>query len=163
MPPSTRRTIRWIPLSVIVLFVLAQFVPVDRSNPPSDPRQSLVATHEPPQAVATVLERTCHDCHSNDTKWPWYSRVAPASWLVARDVHTGRSHMNFSEWARLDTRRRARRLDEICDAVTDGWMPLGNYLRLHPNARLTPTEIEAVCGWARREAAALTSAPTPDR
>lgn len=162
MAITTRRLIRWALLVVLALLVVAQFVPIDRSNPPSDPRQSLAATAEPPAAVAAVLERSCRDCHSNDTRWPWYSRVAPVSWLLARDVEEGRSHLNFSEWALLDSRRRMRRLEEICEEITSGAMPDPKYVLLHPDARLSPGEITAVCDWTRREAERL-RAPSPVR
>jgi len=163
MPLTVRRTARWALLVVAVLLAIAQFVPVDRSNPPSDPQQSLAATAGPPAAVVAVLDRSCRDCHSNETRWPWYSRVAPISWLVAGDVEEGRSHMNFSEWALLDNRRQARRLEEICEEITTGAMPDPKYVLLHPEARLSAEEITAVCDWTRREAEALGAKPPAGR
>jgi hypothetical protein len=154
------RLIRRALLAAFVLLVGAQFVPVDRSNPPSDPRQSLAATAELPAPVAAALDRSCRDCHSHETRWPWYSRVAPASWLLAHDVAEGRSHLNFSEWALLDNRRRARRLEEICDEITAGAMPDPKYLLLHPDARLAPGEIKAICDWARQETVRLGAKPS---
>ncbi len=162
MARTARRLIRRALLVVFALLVAIQFVPVDRSNPPSDPLQSLAATLGPPAPVAAALERSCRDCHSNDTRWPWYSRVAPASWLVAHDVEEGRSHLNFSEWALLDNRRRARRLGEICDEISAGSMPDPKYVLLHPGARLAPGEIKTICDWAHGEAAKLGVAP-PNR
>jgi hypothetical protein len=160
MAARPRHTLRWVLVVLVVLFVIAQFVPVDRSNPPSDPRQSLIATAAPPPPVAAALERSCRDCHSNETRWPWYSRVAPASWLLARDVSEGRSHLNFSEWATLDNRRRTRRLEEVCEEITAGAMPKSSYLLIHPAARLAPGEITAICDWTREEIARL-SPPGP--
>ena len=153
--PLVRRAL----LVLVALVAVAQFVPVGRSNPPTDPRLSLIATARPPAPVAAALERSCHDCHSNQTRWPWYSRVAPVSWLVARDVSEGRAHLNFSEWSALDTRRRSRRLEEICEMVNSGEMPLGIYLMLHPDARLTPQDVTAICDWTRAEAAGSPGAP----
>lgn len=159
MALTARRLIRWVLLVLVAFLVVAQFVPVERTNPPSDPRQSLAATVAPPAPVAAALERSCHDCHSNDTKWPWYSRVAPVSWLLAADVREGRSHLNFSEWATLDNRRRVRRLEEICEEITAGSMPDPKYVLLHPGAKLAPAEINAICEWTRLEAARLAAQP----
>lgn len=74
----------------------------------------------------------CYDCHSNETQWPWYSNVAPMSWLVQRDVDQGRDELNFSEWPAHD--------DDLADAVEDGAMPPRNYTLLHPDARLSDAE-----------------------
>src|SRR4051812_28292081 len=81
---------------LLVAFIGIQFVRPDRTNPPAAPAASL-ATAAPP-AIRTVLDRSCGDCHSNQTRWPWYSNVAPMSWMVASHVHDGREHFNYSEW-----------------------------------------------------------------
>ena len=135
MPPR-----RWI-LAVAALFALAQLVPVSRSNPPVE------TPVEAPPTAAAVLERSCNDCHSNLTRWPWYARVAPASWLVAHDVHEGREHMNFSTWNRYDAEQRADHLDEIAEMVEQGEMPPWFYLPLHPDARLDDADREAIRAW----------------
>lgn len=121
--------------------VAAQFVPVTRDNPP-------VETPVPaPPAVESILRRACYDCHSNETVWPWYSRVAPVSWVVARDVHQGRRHLNFSTWNRLDSRQRSDLLEEVWEEIAAGDMPMAIYLPLHPEARLTDADKAAVEAW----------------
>ncbi|RPJ72546.1 MAG: hypothetical protein EHM24_09250 [Acidobacteria bacterium] len=137
-------------LVLAVLFVAAQLVPLDRSNPPSDPQQHFRVVASPPAAVASVLDRSCRDCHSNDTTWPWYSRVAPMSFLVVDDVKEGRLHLNFSEWGKLDARRSARKLEQICDEVRSGDMPDRKYTLLHPEAKLSPADVQAICGWTEQ-------------
>jgi hypothetical protein len=129
--------------TAIAIFVAIQFVPVDRTNPPV---QSEVAA---PPAVAAILERSCYDCHSNHTRWPWYSRVAPVSWLLAHDVEEAREHLNFSEWNRLDAHERTEARKEVWEEVEEGEMPLWFYLPLHPEARVSPTELETLRVWAR--------------
>jgi hypothetical protein len=96
------KVLRWVLLAIVLLLVVIQFVPVDRSNPP-------VTSEVPasPEARA-VLRRACYDCHSNETVWPWYSKVAPVSWLVARDVHKGREELNFSTWDRYATKEQVK-------------------------------------------------------
>lgn len=155
MAMTAGRLIRLVLLALVILLVAAQFIPVERSNPATDPAQSLEATARPPAAVSATLERSCRDCHSNRTTWPWYSRVAPASWLVASDVKEGRSHLNFSEWGRLDNRRAAVRLEEICEEIRSGAMPDWKYVLLHPQAKLSQQEIDAICSWANAARTAL--------
>jgi len=123
------------------LLALAQLVPLSRSNPPVE--QEVDA---PPGARA-VLERSCFDCHSNQTRWPWYAWVAPASWLLARDVSEAREHMNFSTWNRYDAEERADHLEEIAEVVEEGEMPPWFYLPLHPKARLSQPDVAAIHAW----------------
>ena len=130
---SSKRRIIAVILGIVVLFGVAiQFVPtpVSRINPPvqAEPPWDSTATRE-------VFYRACGDCHSNQTTWPWYSRVAPVSWLIASDVAEGRGRLNVSEW-----NRRQRAADEATEAVVEGEMPLPIYLIMHPNARLSTEE-----------------------
>ena len=100
-----------------------------------------------PPEVKVVLERSCKECHSNETAWPWYSYVAPVSWMVARDVHQARKKMNFSEWGTYSAQRKEDRLEEICEQVTNGEMPDRKYAIFHRGARLLPQERDAACRW----------------
>jgi hypothetical protein len=84
---------------IVVLLVVAQFFRPSFVNPPIDPTKTLVATTPVPANVESIFERSCYDCHSNKTVYPWYSKVAPVSWLLARDINGGRHQVNFSEWA----------------------------------------------------------------
>lgn len=129
-------------LALIVLLVAAQFVPVDRTNPPVE--EEIVA----PAEVMTVLERACYDCHSNETVWPAYSRVAPVSWLVARDVHEGREALNYSTWGRYSAEERSELLEESREEAAEGEMPMKPYVLLHPAARLTAEDEEVLRAWS---------------
>ena len=128
-----------------VLLVVAQFVPVDRSNPP------VTAEIDAPADVKEILQGSCYDCHSNATTWPWYSRVAPFSWLVAYDVAEAREHLNFSEWDQLSTEDQLEAIEEVWEEVEEGEMPLWFYLPLHPEARLSATDLEVLKRWATSE------------
>ncbi len=134
-------------LVLLLALVLIQFVPVNRSNPP--------VTREiaPNPDVHALIKRACYDCHSNQTQWPWYSYLAPASWLVTHDVEEGRKHVNFTEWDRYDEKKRRRKLEEIAEEVEEGAMPLKKYLLLHPEARLSDAERLLLVNWVRRMAA----------
>lgn len=124
-------------------FLLIQVVPYghDHSNPPitSEPNWDSPQTKE-------LAQRACFDCHSNETVWPWYSNVAPVSWLVQHDTEEGRQYLNFSTW---NEGGKGREPDEAIEAVGEGWMPPPMYLTMHPEARLTPAEKQALMNGLR--------------
>lgn len=132
---------RKIGLLALVVLAALQFVPVDRSNPPV--RSDLDA----PAAVKDILRRSCYDCHSNETTWPWYSRVAPMSLLVAHDVEEGRHELNFSEWGAYDQAKRAHLSGEIMEAIEKGKMPLPMYVLIHGDAKLSGSELQTLRAW----------------
>jgi hypothetical protein len=145
--PFTPRTILRFAAILFALVVAMQVIPVTRDNPP------VTSAIEAPAHIAAALRRSCFDCHSNETVWPWYSRVAPASWLVAHDVHEGREHLNFSTWASYSAADRKRIFTAMADVVERGTMPPGIYtFPLHPQARLTLEEISSIARWAREQA-----------
>jgi hypothetical protein len=137
-----RRIAKWPIVVLAVALVVVQFVPVDRTNPPVE--TEVAASSE----VRAVLRRACYDCHSNETVWPWYSRIAPVSWWVAHDVHEGREELNLSIWNQYTTKRRLRKLKEIRDEVAEGEMPPWTYLPPHPEARLSPQDRAVLLAWS---------------
>ncbi len=128
-----------------VALIVAQFIQPERTNSPADLAASFDAVAKPPREVAAVVARACRDCHSNQTEWPWYSRVAPVSWLVASDVKQGRAKLNFSQWNIYSPEMTRIKLGEMCGEVTKGDMPPLYYLPMHPVARVTPREVSAIC------------------
>ena len=136
-------------VAIVLVFLAIQLVPVSRTNPP------VTGEIEASGDARTLLERSCWDCHSNETVWPWYSRIAPASWLVARDVTRAREELNFSEWAGYDEGRRDHKLEEVEEQVEIGKMPLRIYLPLHPDARLSEDERRVLIEWVRARRASL--------
>lgn len=142
-------------IAVLVLLVAIQFWPVSRTNPP------VTGEVQAPAEVMDVLQRSCYDCHSHTTVWPWYAHVAPMSWLVAHDVNEGRDHLDFSTWESLDAEHVGRALGHIVEQLEEKEMPLWYYLPLHPDARLSDADRELVITWAkaRREALGLPGEP----
>lgn len=132
-----KKILRFAILAIVVLLVLIQLVPYGRAhtNPPvvQEPAWDSPATR-------ALAKRACFDCHSNETAWPWYTNVAPVSWMIQRHVDEGRQKLNFSDWGNS----RERELDEIAEVILEGEMPLPNYLPMHPEARLTPAEKQAL-------------------
>jgi hypothetical protein len=148
-----RRLARYL-LPVATVAVAMQAVRYPRTNPPV--ARDLVA----PREVKTALRGACYDCHSNETAWPWYTAVAPASWLIHHDVEEGRRHLNFSSWGDYadDPGTLARKLDEIARSVAAGDMAPLYYRMLHPDARLTETQRGALLGWVKHALAATETA-----
>jgi len=139
------RRLRPLLMLVITAFIAAQFVPVDRDNPPES------APLAAPAEVMAVLQASCFDCHSNRTAWPWYSRVAPVSWWVAHHVEEGREHLNFSHWGNLTPQEQRHARKEVSEEVREGKMPLPSYVRGHRDAALDDAERELLLRWARGE------------
>lgn len=136
-------------VGVAVALLAIQLVPVDRSNPPAGGEIAA------PPDVKALLERACYDCHSGQTEWPWYSRIAPVSWLVAHDVEEGREHLDFEHWDALEPKRAAHKLEELAEEVEEGEMPLWFYVPLHPEADLSDAERERLVSWANETRAAM--------
>jgi hypothetical protein len=131
-----------IAVGLAVALVAMQAVRCDHGNPP------VVGEVAAPAEVKSVLRRACYDCHSNETRWPWYSQIAPVSWLIGRDVKEGRRLLNFSEWSTMLAERRARKRRSCGKRVASGDMPLWFYLPLHADARLSEAEQLVVRRWA---------------
>lgn len=132
--------------SAVVVFALLaamQLVPVERTNPPVT--AALVA----PAEVQAVLRGACFDCHSHETRWPWYSRVAPISWWLAEHVADGRKDLNFSQWPVLDLEAQGEALRGIAKEIEEDEMPLRSYRLGHPEARLDAQQKARLLAWAR--------------
>jgi Haem-binding domain len=137
-----RRLLRAIGIIAVVFLVVAQFVKITRTNPP-------VESDVPaPADVKVALRGACYDCHSNETTWPWYSHVAPVSWLLAYDVSEGREELNFSTWQRYDAAKQQKKLKETIETLHEGEMPPWYYSILHPAARLADKDRQAIVTWA---------------
>src|SRR5215217_4754380 len=140
--------LKWSAIIAAVLFVGAQFVRPARTNPEIDEARRVQAHLDMSSEVESILRRACYDCHSNETVWPWYSNVAPASWFLTDHVNHGRKHLNFSDSTQpqrhADNSNRAAQLDEIYREVGTRNMPLGSYLILHPEAKLSDRDIQVI-------------------
>lgn len=139
----SRRNLKTAAIALAVVVVAIQFIPVDRSNPP------VVSSIAAPQDVESILEKACFDCHSHRTVWPWYGRVAPLSWLMARHVAEGRGDLNFDDWPMFDLELRELSLRDIEQQLVKGEMPPGYYKLTHAGARLTEGEVARLLTWSR--------------
>lgn len=145
---------KWLKRIFVVLaalFLGAQFFRPERTNPATDPTKMLRA----PANVQAILERSCYDCHTYQTRWPWYSGIAPVSFLLTHDVEEGREELLFSEWRAYTPRDADHKLEEICEQIQEREMPLPPYLIMHPSARLSDADRQVLCEWTLNERAKL--------
>lgn len=132
-----------IALGVVGALVLLSLVPLDRTNPP------VTGDIQAPAEVKAILKRSCYDCHSNETTWPWYAYVAPTNFLVKRDVSEARKHLNFSEWGTYKPERKEKKQKECGEEVASGDMPMAIYVPMHPNAKLSDADKQALDAWSK--------------
>lgn len=129
-------------LILLGVFLILQFFPVSRTNPP------ITSEIQTNREVKDVLKRSCYDCHSNETVWPMYSYIFPASLLISHHVEEGRGELNFSEFGQLIERKQNKKIYEVWEQVEEGEMPPKDYLLLHPSAQLSEKDKEILKVWA---------------
>ncbi len=144
-----KRRLKQAAVVLVAIFAAAQLVRPERANPVTDESRTIQAQVGTANGLAPVLNRSCSDCHSNATLWPWYTQIAPVSWLMAYGVNKGRDAVNFSEWAAYPRPQQRVLLIESCNAVTQGRMP-GAYTLLHPEMRLSAQDVDTICAAARQ-------------
>jgi hypothetical protein len=155
-----KRIIRRALVAGAVGFIGLQFIPVAQlpaREGGSNPQNPMLQAGLPPH-LADKMYQACGNCHTNVTEWPWYSRIAPVSWLMARDVERARKTLNFSEWEHRYKEKpavAASMLLTACESIRKGRMPLSKYVLLHPEAKLKPSEAEEFCGWSKEQARLL--------
>jgi hypothetical protein len=137
-------------LALILFLIIIQIFQPGRTNPPIFPSKSLAAHVNVPAGLYDMLVRSCGDCHTNQTNWPWYSNIAPLSWVITDDVNEGRRHLNFDDWeAQQDPKQANDRLIDICQEIKQNGMPPFSYRLVHENSRLQTQEIASVCSWSQ--------------
>jgi hypothetical protein len=143
----------WILGVLVVIFAGLQFTNPSRVNPPVV--HDFLAAETPPPPIAALFRGACYDCHSYETQWPWYSHIAPVSWLIANDVQGGRRHLNLSNWPVGDPERAAKRLENASEELGYNEMPPTKYKMIHPAARLTADQRQQFTQWLDQEAKRL--------
>lgn len=140
-------------LALLAVLIIIQFFGIDRTRPESDPAKDFIAVENPPDSVALSIRNSCYDCHSNNTVYPWYSRVAPVSWMLAAHVKEGREHLNFSEWGDYPVGRITYILQNCYEAISENEMPLPSYRLMHGESVMKDRSKEKVMEWMRTRGA----------
>jgi len=141
-PSRGKKLLRWSLAAAALVFLGLQLVPLERSNPP------VGSALQAPAEVMHILRDACYDCHSNETRWPWYSRVAPVSWWVVDHVEHARADLNFSDWPAFDFEAQEHAFEDIHEQIERREMPLRSYGWMHPRARLDDEERARLLRWA---------------
>ncbi|MDH5399243.1 MAG: heme-binding domain-containing protein [Cyclobacteriaceae bacterium] len=139
-----KKFIFWVILLVIVII---QFVPLDRTVPEYDKSGDFIAITAPSMEIQQTLKRACYDCHSFETKYPWYAYVAPVSFWVGHHIDEGREHLNFSVWSSYDAKKSDHKLEELAEEVEERKMPMTSYVIAHSEAKLSAEETERLVRW----------------
>jgi len=153
------KTLKIIAIILFAAFVAVQFYRPDQTNPPIVEAENLKATTAIPENVNQILMRSCNDCHTNETTYPWYSNISPFSWLLAEHIEEGRRELNVSVWNTYSAKKKRRKLDEVCEQVTSDAMPHNQYLWIHRDALLSPEDKKILCDWAETEKAKIEELP----
>ncbi len=142
---------RWlkIGLGIFAILLLIQLIPVNRSVPAVAPETDFLVYANTPENIGKLIKTACYDCHSYETKYPWYAKVAPVSFWIQHHVNEGREHLNFATWTTYDIGKQFHKMEESIEEIEEGHMPFPNYIRLHSEAKWTATEEEQVLGYFR--------------
>ena len=132
--------IGWLAVLVVAIVLVIQVIPVERNVSTVPPGQSFEKTEKVPANVAAILKVSCYDCHSNNTRYPWYSELQPGAWFMAQHIKKGRDELNFDEFNNYSKRRKKAKIKSIISQIEKEEMPLKSYLLLHPDAGLTPNK-----------------------
>ncbi len=132
----------------LVIFLLMQFYQPARNKDNGEMLPSHITKHyNVPDSVQVILAATCYDCHSNNTKYPWYSYIQPARFIMERHIRNGKKDLNFSEFGNYSKRRQESKFESIIKQVRSGEMPLASYTILHKNSKLNPKQKETIINW----------------
>jgi hypothetical protein len=148
-----KKYLKWAFLFAMLVMAMLQFIQPAHTNPPVT--NDFLAATAAPQNIAAMFHAACYDCHSNQTRWPWYSHLAPMSWQIAQDVSGGRGQMNLSEWPANDPKRAWKRMEDMSEEIDQQEMPLKKYTLIHADARLTADQRTALTQWLDGQVDAL--------
>lgn len=127
---------------LLIAFIGMQFFRIDKTNPEFNPENDLIAITNPSEEVASMLKSACYDCHSSESKYPWYTNIAPVSWLIEDHIVEGREHFNFSNWGTYSAEDQEEIAEESAEELEEGEMPLSGYTMMHSDADFTPEQKE---------------------
>jgi cbb3-type cytochrome oxidase cytochrome c subunit len=149
------RVVKLVVYALAGFLVIAQLFRIDKTNPPVDASQDYLATVDVPAEAAELIRTACYDCHSNETAYPWYTNVAPASWWIKKHINDGRKHLNFSVWGTYEAKRKSHKMEECYEMVEEGEMPMDSYTWMHGEAKLSSEQKAMLVDWFKKQEAAF--------
>lgn len=148
-----KKALKIIAIVLAVGFLSLQVFQIDKTNPPIAQNETLEAAVTVPADISQILARSCNDCHSHKTVYPWYTSVQPNGWFMKGHIDDGRKELNFSVFKTYSPEKKQKKFDEICEQVREGAMPLPSYLWIHSDAALSESEKDALCRWTEQASA----------
>ena len=142
-------------IAIVLGFITIQFFGIDKTNPPIDNTETLEAAVAVPPDISLILGRSCNDCHTNKTIYPWYANIQPSGWFLKDHIDEGKQNLNLSKFNTFDTKKKIKKLEEICEQVESAEMPLPSYLYIHWDAKLSDSERKALCDWTKQAIASV--------
>jgi hypothetical protein len=134
-------------IGLVVLLAISQLLQPTKNISQGESANDISKVYQMPVEVNEILTQKCYDCHSNNTRYPWYIHIQPIGWWMASHISEAKEHLNFSEFKTYDEKRVARKLEKVSDAVTQGWMPLDTYVWMHSDTKITPDDSEKINEW----------------
>ncbi len=125
---------------LVIFLILIQFFRIDKTNPPINKGMDFIETKNTPEPMANLIRSACYDCHSHETRYPWYANVQPLAWLLEKHISDGRTHFNFSTFATYEPKRQAHKLYEASELIESHEMPMESYIIGHPEAKLSDSQ-----------------------
>ncbi len=135
---------------LIAIVIIIQFFRIDKTNPNIKIENDFIEISSPPEEITAVLKSSCYDCHSNETKYPWYTNIAPVSWWVKHHINEGREELNFSNWGRFKDKRKDHKLKEAIEVIEEGEMPMDSYTWIHDEAKLSAEQKTLLIDWLKK-------------
>ncbi|MEP2937309.1 MAG: heme-binding domain-containing protein [Gilvibacter sp.] len=145
----------------LISFVVMQFFRVDKNTAEGEYMKAFVTETNPPDEVIAILKVACYDCHSNNTRYPWYAEIAPVSYWLDDHIRHGKGDLNFSEWESYSVKKKDHKMEEVQEMLEKGEMPLDSYTWTHGDARLTDEQKEAIYAWVKQYRAMLALGDRP--
>jgi hypothetical protein len=136
-------------ITLVFLLGIIQLVRPDKNIGRVDPSKSIETDFPMPAGVKASMEKACFDCHSNNTKYPWYAEIQPVGWYLTNHIRDGKRHLNFDEFLTYDAKKKDHKMEELIESQTEGWMPMESYTLIHKDAKLTSEEKNAIIAYAK--------------
>lgn len=124
-------------IALLIVLIVIQFFQIDKTNPPINESKDFLKINNTSPEVASVIKASCYDCHSNETKYPWYSNIQPAAWFLKSHIDEGREELNFSTYADYSSKKKDHKLEEVIELIEKNEMPLASYTIIHKEASLS--------------------------
>jgi hypothetical protein len=150
-----KKVLKVLAIIVVTGFVAIQFFGIDKTNPPINPAETLEAAVSVSPDISQILVRSCNDCHTNSTTYPWYANIQPVGWFLKNHIDDGQRKLNFSVFKTYPAKKQVKKLGEICEEVQTKEMPLPSYLWIHRSSVMSESDIKTLCEWTELEKAKI--------